>query len=439
MKYCLPVPHLALPESSPHQALNQHFLTKQTEIEHWFQKQWRLTPPPFYTSVDLRNSGFKLAPVDTNLFPAGFNNLNPAFMSLCVQAAQATLKQFFPGCRRILLIPENHTRSHFYFESLARLQQILLNAGFDVQIGAWRESLQSPETIHLHNDGILRIQPLSKKDGQLGVDDFWPCLVLLNNDLSEGKPDFFNDLKQHVIPLPDLGWFQRTKSQHFSYYQHIVETFAEVMALDPWLLAAEFSTVPQVDFMSGKGEAELVAAVEQLLSTIQQKYDHYGIKQAPYVVVKADSGTYGMGIMTVKSGMELMDLNRKQRTRMAATKGHKITQVIVQEGVYSFEKVGGGVAEPVVYLIGSYVVGGFYRVHDQRGPTENLNAPGMHFTPLMFAESGGNLDETLIPEASPNLFYAYGVIARLAALAAAHEAISTNKSPSLTIDPTIPK
>jgi oxygen-independent coproporphyrinogen-3 oxidase len=26
--------------------------------------------------VDLRNAGFKLAPVDTNLFPAGFNNLN---------------------------------------------------------------------------------------------------------------------------------------------------------------------------------------------------------------------------------------------------------------------------------------------------------------------------------------------------------------------------
>ncbi len=422
MKHSLPVPHLALPGSAPHQALSKHFLAKQLEIERWFREQWRLTPPPFYTSVDLRNSGFKLAPVDTNLFPAGFNNLNPAFMSLCVQAAQATLNQFFPGCLRILLVPENHTRNHFYFESLARLQQILINAGFEVQIGAWRDSLQSPETIHLHNGRTLLIQPLLHQAGQIGVGDFWPCLVLLNNDLSEGKPAFFNDLQQQVFPVPDLGWFQRTKSQHFHYYRKIVEDFSAVIDLDPWLLAAEFSTVAHVDFMSGKGEGELVSAVDQLLANIQQKYDHYGIKQVPYIVVKADSGTYGMGIMTVKSSAELVDLNRKERTRMAATKGQKITQVIIQEGVYSFEEVGGFVAEPVVYMIGSYVVGGFYRVHDQRGPTENLNAPGMYFTPLMFAESCGNPDNAQAPEACPNLFYAYGVIARLAALAAAHEA-----------------
>ena len=34
------------------------------------------------------------------------------------------------------------------------------------------------------------------------------------------------------------------------------------------------------------------------------------------------------------------------------------------------------VAEPVIYLIDRYVVGGFYRVHTGRGKDENLNAPG---------------------------------------------------------------
>lgn len=416
------VPHLVLPGKAPHQALSQHFLAKQLLIERWFREQWQKTPPPFYSSVDLRNAGFKIAPVDTNLFPAGFNNLNPAFMSLCVQAAQATLTQFFPGCQRILLIPENHTRNRFYFESLARLRQILVNAGFEVQIAAWREDLLAPETIALLNDRTLVIKPLLQQSNQIGVEDFWPCLVLLNNDLSEGIPEFFQGLKQTVFPAPALGWAARTKSQHFGYYQKIIAEFAEITEMDPWLFAADFSSVENIDFMSRQGEDELAAAVDQLLAQTQRKYDQYGINLTPYAVVKADAGTYGMGVMTVKSGAEILQLNRKERSRMAVTKGQKIAQVIIQEGVYSFEEVNGFVAEPVVYMIGSYVVGGFYRVHDQRGPAENLNAPGMYFTPLMFAESCSNPDEGLAPEASPNLFYAYGVMARLAALAAAHEA-----------------
>ena len=41
------------------------------------------------THVELATvtAGFKLAPVDMNLFPAGFNNLNPAFLPLSVEAA----------------------------------------------------------------------------------------------------------------------------------------------------------------------------------------------------------------------------------------------------------------------------------------------------------------------------------------------------------------
>jgi glutamate--cysteine ligase len=79
------------------------------------------------------------------------------------------------------------------------------------------------------------------------------------------------------------------------------------------------------------------------------------------------------------------------------------------------------VAEPVIYMIDRYVVGGFYRVNTQRGIDENLNAPGMRFEPLAF-ETGCSLpDNTQAPDAPPNRFYAYGVVARLALLAAALE------------------
>ena len=130
-----------------------------------------------------------------------------------------------------------------------------------------------------------------------------------------------------------------------------------------------------------------------------------------------------MGIMMVYDANELLNLNRKQRTKMSASKGgQSVSRVIVQEGIRSVEAMAdGAVAEPVVYMFGQSVIGGFYRVHQDRGPEENLNAPGMHFEPLGFVKS------CHVPSADPavtgpdNRFYIYGVIARLAALAAARE------------------
>jgi len=137
--------------------------------------------------------------------------------------------------------------------------------------------------------------------------------------------------------------------------------------------------------------------------------------------VKADAGTYGMGIMTVKDPSEVRELNRKQRNKMAVIKeGLEVHDVLVQEGVYTFESIGDAVAEPVVYMIDHFVVGGFYRVHTGRGPDENLNAPGMQFMPLAF-EQPCSLPDPDDPGCPPNRFYTYGVIARLALAAAALE------------------
>ncbi|MBD3727807.1 MAG: glutamate--cysteine ligase, partial [Moraxella osloensis] len=71
------VPHLETALKGPLLTIEQKLLANKAIIESWFRCQFRSTPAPFYASVDLRNAGFKLAPVDTNLFPAGFNNLHP--------------------------------------------------------------------------------------------------------------------------------------------------------------------------------------------------------------------------------------------------------------------------------------------------------------------------------------------------------------------------
>jgi glutamate--cysteine ligase len=68
-----------------------------------------------------------------------------------------------------------------------------------------------------------------------------------------------------------------------------------------------------------------------------------------------------------------------------------------------------------------YVVGSFYRVNTLRSITENLNAPGAHFESLGFESAGASPEPEGDPAATHNRFYTYGVIARLAALAASYE------------------
>lgn len=422
--HSLYVPHLTTALKGPLEQLEAHLLTQQIQIEHWFRQQWHNTPAPFYASVDLRNAGFKLAPVDTNLFPAGFNNLNPAFLPLCVQAVQSALEQINRHISQIILIPENHTRNDYYLESVATLYDILQKAGYEVRIGSLLTELKTPQTLTLSSGQTLLLNPLMRQVHTIGLDQFTPDLILLNNDLSSGYPPLLENIQQHIIPPLQLGWSKRLKSNHFTYYRQVAEAFAEHIALDPWLIDPLFRNCGEINFMNKEGEDCLADNVEALLNAIQKKYIEYKVPHKPFVIVKADSGSYGMGVMTVHNALEIRSLNRKQRTRMSATKaGQKIRKVILQEGVYTFETWGRQqtVAEPVVYLIDHFVVGGFYRVHTSRGTNENLNAPGMHFEPLAFVNSCITPDQNMAPDAGPNRFYAYGVVARLALLAAARE------------------
>lgn len=418
------VPHLTTALSGPLYHLESHLLENQAKIESWFRSQWLLTPAPFYASVDLRNAGFKLAPVDTNLFPAGFNNLNPAFMPLCIQAAQSAIERVCPAVARILLLPESHTRNMFYLESLATLQEIISKAGIDIRIGSLIPELEKNYTIDLPSGRTITMNPIERTGNRVHIDDFNPCLILLNNDLSSGIPDILENLEQMIVPPLNLGWANRLKSEHFSEYQSVAEEFAKIIDIDPWLINPLFRNCGEINYMKREGEDCLAKNVNRLLDAIHAKYEEYNIDKDPYVIVKADAGTYGMGVMTVHSAEEILELNRKQRTKMSASKGgQSVSRVIMQEGVYTFETWGENqaVAEPVVYMLDHFVVGGFYRVHTERSANENLNAPGMHFEPLAFVETCNAPDNSMAPDANPNRFYAYGVIARLALLAAARE------------------
>lgn len=423
------VPHLVTSLTGPTNELEQRILDSMPAIERWFRLEWMEHTPPFYTSVDLRNAGFKLAPVDTNLFPGGFNNLTEDMMPLAIQATMAAVEKICPEAKNLLLIPENHTRNMYYLQNVVTLTKIFANAGLNVRLGSLDDSITEPTEIELPTGEKITLEPLVRTERRLGLKNFDPCTIVLNNDLSAGIPSILKNLhEQFLLPPLHAGWNVRRKHRHFKAYEEVAKKFSKLLGIDPWLINPMYASCGNIDFQSETGLDCLRTNTESLLSKIRRKYKEYGIQEKPFVIVKADAGTYGMGIMTVRDVKELDTLNRRTRNKMSSIKdGQSVTSVIIQEGVLTKEEVNGAVAEPVVYMVDRYVVGGFYRVHANRGIDENLNAPGASFVPLAFADAPQLPQPGVKPGAStPNRFYMYGVIARLAMLAASYELEATD-------------
>jgi glutamate--cysteine ligase len=428
------VPHLVTALTGPINELEQRVLESMPAIERWFRLEWMEHTPPFYCSVDVRNAGFKLAPVDTDLFPSSFNNLTEAMLPLAVQAAMAAIEKICPEAKNLLLIPEKQARNPSYLMNVQRLLRIFNLAGLNVRVGALDETLETPVKVALPDGSQLRIEPLQRRRGRLGLKDFDPCTILLNNDLSAGVPEVLQNLhEQYLLPPLHAGWSVRRKSRHFRSYEEVAKKFAKLLGMDPWLINPMMAPCGHVDLATGAGLDRVQGQVEALLAKVRRKYKEYGIAERPFVVVKADNGTHGLGFMTVRDPKEIEPLARRTLERMTAAQDRPpVTEVIAQEGVPTYERIDDAVAEPVVCMIDRYVVGGFYRVHAERGSDENLDAPGSSYVPLAFAESVHLPRPGDKPGASaPNRFYMYGVIGRLAMLAASYELEATDPEAGL--------
>jgi glutamate--cysteine ligase len=423
------VPHLITALTGPINELEQRVLDSMPAIERWFRLEWMEHTPPFYSSVDVRNAGFKLAPVDTNLFPGGWNNLTPEMLPLAVQAAMAAIEKICPEARNLLMIPENGHPSSFYLDNLAQLQRIFNMAGLNVRLGSIDPVLKKNTVLQLQTGGSITLEPVIRGKRRLGLKDFDPCTILLNNDLSAGVPGILEDIhEQYLLPPLHAGWPTRRKSTHFRCYEEVSKRLGKLLGVDPWLIHPLHDHCEGVSLGETVGFECLQSQVDAVLARVRRKYKEYGIKEKPFVVVKADHGTHELGFVTVRDAKDMQALQERVQTiskgRKAAFAAHDF---LVQEGVQTQERVNDAVAEPVVYMMDRYVVGGFYRVHAGRGIDENLNAPGAGFVPLAFEHSTQLPQPGVKPGASvPNRFYMYGVVGRLAMLAASYELESTD-------------
>jgi glutamate--cysteine ligase len=431
------VPHLITALSGPLLDLEKKILEATPAIERWFRMSWQEHTPPFYCSVDLRNAGYKLAPVDTNLFPGSFNNLATEMLPLSVQAAMAAIDKYCPDARNLLLIPELHHPNPDYLAHVSRLMQIFRQTGLHVRLGSLSPDITQPTPLALPDGNMLVVEPLvrSANGRRLGLADFDPCTILLNNDLSSGIPSILDNIhEQSLLPPVHAGWALRRKSNHFDAYDEVAKKFGKLIDVDPWMVNPLHARCGEVNFEAENGLECLSDNVTMLLAKIKKKYKEYGMKEMkPFVIVKPDAGTHGRGIITIRDANELKDLTQKQRDKLSVMKdGVAVHDVIIQEGVPTVETVNNAVAEPVVYMIDRYVVGGFYRVHAEKGVDQNLNAPGSKHVPLAFAQQHAVPDMKAKPgTAAPNRFYVYGVVARLALLAASLEMERTDPNPEV--------
>ena len=428
------VPHLVTALTGPINELEQRILESMSAIERWFRLEWMEHTPAFYASVDVRNAGFKLAPVDTNLYPGGWNHLSADMLPLAVQAAMAAIEKICPEAKNLLLVPEHHTSDPLYPCNLAQLARIFQLAGLNVRVGSLSNEVKEPTPLALPGGGSLLLEPLIRSRYRLMLEDFDPCTILLNNDLSAGVPGILEDLhEQYLLPPLHAGWRTRRKSNHAKAYEELAKRFAKMLGMDHWLINPAHAVCSGLDFSTGAGLDALQTQVDAVLTKTRRKYKEYGIHEKPFAMVKADNGTQGMGIMAVRDAKELATAHADTLRGMATLKGGQTTdQVMVQEGVLTNERVGQACAEPVVYMMDRYVVGGFYRTHPTRGPDENLNAPGAQCVPLAFEDSVQLPQPGIKPGASaPNRFYMYGVIGRLAMLASSYELEATDPEADL--------
>ncbi len=405
--------------------LSERLRKNLTKVDAWFEERRRLYPPPLYLSVDIRNSVHKLAVVDTNAFPAGFNNLCPKYCELLTRTFREHIREFYPGAEKILILPEDHTRNRFYLDNVMRIRDALNLGGFEARVGTANPELREGSAVMSGTKGELTLYRIERSGSKITASDFEPDLIVSNNDFSDEEPGLLMGLDIPVTPVPELGWYRRRKHEHFTIMNELIREFAEVADVDPFEISTRFSMVDDVDFTSDEGREKVAKEVDATLSSLREEYAGRGIEERPFLFLKHNSGTYGMAMMTARSGDEIREARRKTRVKMSTGKAKvKVTQTFIQEGIPTRDFMDdGSPMEPVIYLVGDRPVGGFYRINPTRGDRDNLNARGMDFKRLCFHQVETEKPELLGENCkdAADLMLAYGTLGRLAAAALAIE------------------
>jgi len=399
--------------------INKKIEENRNELDLWIKSQVEKAFIPLYTSVDLRISDFKIAPVDTNVFPAGFNNLSETFRKKTTFLFKDYFDREYPSVQSILIIPELHTRNTFYWENIFVLRSIVEHAGYKVEVGIISDhNLPDEMEFEAAYGNKVKAFRAVKKEHRVTIPGFEPDLLLINNDFSEKCPKNLRDITQPVEPPVEIGWHTRKKSIHFEFYNQLASEVTNIIGIDPWIISIDTIKDVGVDFDNREDRERVAKIVDNTIARLKSEYMEREVDQDPYLFIKSNSGTYGMAVLNVSRGDDVRSLNSEKRKRMRVSKGgNPVRDVVIQEGIPTTFKYDSEIsAEPVFYLIDSQVAGGFLRLNKSRNNLENLNSRGMEFTHIDPCDETPHIDK-VDTICSPAL----ELIARIATIAAGYE------------------
>ena len=391
--------------------LEKSIENKRGKISSWIDSHCEKVMVPLYSSVDLRFSGHKIAPIDTNVFPAGFNNLSAGFRKNAGKLFREYLFSRYPSAKKILLVPELNTKNAYYWENIWVIKSVLEDEGYEVRVGIANEEFRRESASFSSASGqIIEARRVFQEESSAMIDGFVPDIVMINNDFSEKCPKTLHNLRQPVLPPIEIGWHARKKDVHFEFYNRLCGELADILEVDPWVMSVETVLESGVDFDFPEDRERVSTRAAEILSIVKNEYSKRNIDHEPSLFIKSNSGTYGMAVTSVSDPRSIMEMNSRDRKRMRVSKGGMpVRDVVIQEGVPTSLRVGDGlVGEPVLYLVQSRVAGMFYRVNSLRGELENLNSKGMEFLPC----------EASLPNGIPP---AFDLVSKVATIAAGYE------------------
>ena len=386
-----------------HQTFHRHITRYETQAIKWHQERSHAMAYPFYSGFDIRDSSYKVAPVDANVFPAGFNNLSEEDQERTAQLMGQYLTENYPSIKKILLLAEEHTNNLYYWDNVLTIKALIEKSGYEIIVCVARELVSGKRTLSTASGKQVSLQLLKNIQGDL---------IISNNDFSS-KYDLPRDIP--CLPPLQMGWKTRRKHDFFIHYNQLAKEFAEIIRMDPWHFQVETEVFSPFDVTSGENLKKLKSHAANFLKKLRQPESS---TEKLYLFLKNNYGTYGLGITTVSDPEEIPKWNYKTRKDLKATKGGGgVRELILQEGIPSslFEQEGASM-EPVIYMVGSWLAGGFLRIHEKKDYRQNLNRPGVAYKPLPLS----NQQETGRKN-SPAMKAIYKWIGRLGALAVAEE------------------
>jgi glutamate--cysteine ligase len=391
--------------------INEKITERSAEIQSWIEQHSNKVLVPLYTSVDLRVSTYKIAPVDTNVFPAGFNNLSEYCRIRTANLFKQHFSTKYPKVSKILIVPELNTRNPYYWENIYVIQSMLENVGYSVKIGIVSEEfhLDKAEFKTISGKHLTGHKVINEGHRAI-IPHYVPDLILINNDFSSRCPKTLRDILQPVEPPIEIGWHTRKKNVHFEFYNKLAYELSHILGIDPWIFTIETVLQEGVDFDVPQDRERIATKVDTMKRKLTPEYRNRKIDQDPFFFVKSNSGTYGMAVINVSNGDDLRKLNAEGRK--------PVRDVVIQEGIpTSFVVESKFVGEPVLYLVAAKIAGAFIRLNKTRNEFENLNTKGMQFRSLPLEEKGERSKQECECALSP----VYQVIGSTASIAAGYE------------------